>query len=120
MPKEKTRMVMRAFIMSHFEILENASMHEGNEGNLSRDEQDSVSSISDEAEAHFGGIWNMGSLPGRCFNNIKMDPQKNYQNKENSTSQGTLACILDRLTKIEGRVDEITKKVKKFPKETKK
>ena len=93
-------------------ILEIASMHEGNEGNLSRHEQDSVSSISDEAEAHFGGIWNMESSPGRCFNNIKMDPQKNYQGKENSTNQETLACILDRLTKIDGRVDEITKKSK--------
>ena len=54
----------------------------------------------------------MESSPGRCFNDIKMDPQKNYQNKENSTSQETLPCILDRLTKIEGRVDEITKKSK--------
>ena len=44
--------------------------------------------------------------------------RKNYQNKENSTSQETLACILDRLTKIEGRVDEITKKVKKIPQKT--
>ena len=90
------------------------------EGNLSRDEQDTVSSISDEAEVQFGGIWNIESPPGKCFNKIQMDPQNKYQNKENSTSPETLACILDRLTKIEGRVDEITKKVKKIPKKRKK
>ena len=94
------------------EILEIASMHEGN---LSRDEQDTVSSISDEAEVQFGGIWNIESSPGKCFNKMQMDPQNKYQNKENSTSQETLACILDRLTKIEGRVDEITKKSTENP-----
>ena len=97
------------------EFLEIASMHEGNEGNLSCDEQCSDSSISDKAEAETGGIWNMESSPRKCFQQILMDFQNKYQNKENSTSQETLACILDRLTKIEWRVDEITNKSPKNP-----
>ena len=98
------------------ETLKTASMHEGNEGNLSPDEQDSVSSISHEAKAEFGGIWNMESSHRKCFNKIQMDLQNKYQNKENSKSQETLAFTLDRLTNIEGRVDEIAKKSKEnFP-----
>ena len=77
------------------EILEIASMHEGNEGNLSRDEQDSVSSISDEAEAHFGGIWNMESSPGRCFNNIKMFPQKKLS-KQRKLNKSRNSCMHSR------------------------
>lgn len=92
------------------EILEIASMHEGNEGISSHEEQDSLSSTSDEDEIVTGDIWNMESSPGKNFNHLLMDFKNKYQKNETSTSQETLACILDRLTKIEGRVDGITKK----------
>ncbi len=85
-------------------------MHKGNKEISSHEEQGSILSTSDVDEIDTEDICNMESSPGKIFNQLLKGFKNKYKENETSTNQETLACILDRLTKIEGRVDEITKK----------